>query len=190
MKTMIAENVGKYSGYELEEIYSREQIKARIKELADQISTDYAGKVPILIGVLNGSVFFLTDLARELSVHSEIDFIKVASYHSGTKSSGTVRLLKDISCIITDRDVIIVEDIIDTGLTAKFLKHRLLENNPASVRFATLLLKPEALQARFEADYVGFEVENRFLVGYGLDLDQKLRNLSSIWAFPADMEDE
>ncbi len=186
---MIAENVGKYSGYQLEEIYSAEQINTRIKELAAEISRDYAGKVPILIGVLNGSVFFLTDLARELSIDSEIDFIKVSSYHSGTTSSGTVRLLKDISCIITDRDVIIVEDIIDTGLTAKFLKHRFLENNPASLSFVSLLLKPEALQTNFSAEYVGFEVENRFLVGYGLDLDQKLRNLSSIWAFPANMND-
>jgi len=189
MRTMIAENVGKYSGHQLEEIYSREQIQERVKSMADQITADYAGKIPILIGVLNGSVFFLTDLARELGIDSEIDFIKVSSYHGGTKSAGTVRLIKDISCIITDRDVLIVEDIIDTGLTAKFLRHRLMENNPSSVKFATLLLKPDAIQTDFQAEYVGFEVPNRFLVGYGLDLDQKLRNLSSIWAFPADMQD-
>lgn len=189
MKKMIAKNVGKYSDYELDEIFTEEQIRERTKALADEISRDYAGRIPILIGVLNGSVFFLTDLARQLSIESEIDFIKVSSYHSGTKSSGTVRLLKDISCIITDRDVIIVEDIIDSGLTAKFLKHRLLENHPSSVTFASFLVKPDALQTDFKAEYVGFEVENRFLVGYGLDLDQKMRNLSSIWAFPADMKD-
>ena len=189
MRTMIAENVGKYSGEVLEELFSEETIEQKVQELAHQISTDYAGRVPILIGVLNGSVFFLTDLARRLSIESEIDFIKVASYHSGTQSAGTVRLLKDISCIITDRDVIIIEDIIDSGLTAKFLKHRLLQNHPSSVAFATFLMKPDALKTSFKPEYIGFEIENRFVVGYGLDLDQKLRNLSSIWAFRAGMDD-
>ncbi|MBC8192994.1 MAG: hypoxanthine phosphoribosyltransferase [Candidatus Marinimicrobia bacterium] len=187
MNTRVVENMGKYTGQVLEEVFSREVIEKRIDELAKQISTDYAGKVPILIGVLNGSVFFLADLAKRLEIDCEMDFIKVSSYHSGTQSSGTVRLLKDISCIITDRDVIIVEDIIDSGLTARFLKHRILENQPASVAFATLLFKPECLKLEFEAEYVGFEVADRFLVGYGLDLDQKFRNLPSIWAFPVNM---
>lgn len=187
MRTRKVENMGKYSGQMLEEIYSEEEIKTRTAELAQQISQDYAGKVPILIGVLNGSVFFMTDLARRLDIECEMDFIKVSSYHSGTQSSGTVRLLKDISCIVTDRDVIIVEDIIDSGLTARFLKHRIQENGPNSVAFVSLLLKPECLKLEFEAEYVGFEVANRFLVGYGLDLDQKFRNLPSIWAFPVDM---
>ncbi len=187
MRTMIAENVGKYSGQTLEEMFTEKDLQKRIQELGAEISRDYQGRNPILIGVLNGSVFFLTDLARSMNIDCEIDFIKVSSYHSGTTSSGTVRLIKDISCIITGRDVIIIEDIIDSGLTAKFLRHRLLENNPASVKFVTLLYKPEANQTDFRAEYIGFEVPIRFLVGYGLDLDQKLRNLSSIWAFPADM---
>jgi len=183
MKTRVIEDAGEYSGQAIEEILTLEQLEARIKELAAEISKDYAGKVPILIGVLNGSVFFLADLARNLDIECEIDFIKVASYHSGTQSSGTVRLIKDISCVVTNRDVIIVEDIIDSGLTARFLKHRILENNPSSLSFATLLLKPECLKLEFKAEYTGFEVGNRFLVGYGLDLDQKFRNLPSIWAF-------
>ena len=188
MRTRIVENMGKYSGQILEEVYTQTEIEARIDELAKEISTKYAGKVPILIGVLNGSVFFLTDLARRLEIECEMDFIKVSSYHSGTESSGTVRLLKDISCIVTDRDVIIVEDIIDSGLTARFLKHRILENQPSSVAFASLLLKPDWLKLEFEAEYIGFEVADRFLVGYGLDLDQKFRNLPPIWAFPTDMK--
>ncbi|NQV50236.1 MAG: hypoxanthine phosphoribosyltransferase [Candidatus Marinimicrobia bacterium] len=187
MRTRVVEDMGKYTGQILEEVYSQEVIEKRVTELAKQISKDYVGKVPILISVLNGSVFFLADLAKRLEIDCEFDFIKVSSYHSGTQSSGTVRLLKDISCIITDRDVIIIEDIIDSGLTARFLKHRILENQPSSVAFASLLLKPECLKLEFSADYVGFEVADRFLVGYGLDLDQKFRNLPSIWAFPVNM---
>ncbi|MEA3287370.1 MAG: hypoxanthine phosphoribosyltransferase [Candidatus Marinimicrobia bacterium] len=187
MRTRKVENMGKYSGQILEEVYTQAEIETRTAELAKEISADYAGKVPILIGVLNGSVFFLTDLAKRLEIECEMDFIKVSSYHSGTQSSGTVRLIKDISCIVTGRDVIIVEDIIDSGLTARFLKHRILENEPSSVAFASLLLKPDCLKLKFEAEYIGFEVADRFLVGYGLDLDQKFRNLPSIWAFPTDM---
>ncbi|MCF6237871.1 MAG: hypoxanthine phosphoribosyltransferase [Candidatus Marinimicrobia bacterium] len=188
MRTRTVANMGKYTGQILEEIYTPEVIESRVNQLAKQISADYAGKVPILIGVLNGSVFFLADLAKQLDIECEMDFIKVSSYHMGTQSSGTVRLIKDISCIVTDRDVIIVEDIIDSGLTARFLKHRILENQPSSVAFATLLLKPDCLKLEFTAEYVGFEVVDRFLVGYGLDLDQKFRNLPSIWAFPEDMQ--
>ncbi len=187
MKTRVVENMGKYTGQILEEVFTPEQIEKRVEELAKIISKDYAGKTPILIGVLNGSVFFLADLAKRLEIDCEMDFIKVSSYHGTTQSSGTVRLIKDISCIVTDRDVIIVEDIIDSGLTARFLKHRILENQPSSVTFASLLLKPDCLKLDFKAEYVGFEVEDRFLVGYGLDLDQKYRNLPSIWAFPRDM---
>lgn len=187
MRTRLVENMGKYTGQVLEEILTTEEIDNRVEELARQISKDYEGKVPILIGVLNGSIFFLADLAKKLDIECELDFIKVSSYHTGIQSSGTVRLLKDISCIVTDRDVIIVEDIIDSGLTARFLKHRILENQPSSVTFASLLLKPDCLKLEFEAEYIGFEVSDRFLVGYGLDLDQKFRNLPSIWAFPVDM---
>jgi len=188
MKTMIAENVGEYSGQELEELLSQHQIQDRVEALGKKISLDYSGRTPILIGVLNGSVFFLSDLARHITTNCEIDFIKISSYYGEIKSSGTVRLIKDISCMVTDRDVIIVEDIIDSGLTAKFIKQRLLESEPASVAFATLLLKPEIVDIPFKIEYVGFEIPNRFVVGYGLDIDQKMRNLPSIWAFPESME--
>lgn len=188
MKTMIAENVGKYSGQPLEELLSAEQIQARISELGRQISRDYAGKTPIIIGVLNGSIIFMADLIRQLTTACEIDFIKISSYYDDVKSSGTVRLIKDISCMITHRDVIVVEDIIDSGLTAKFIRQRLLDSEPASVAFAALLLKPEVVDVPFDIEYVGFEIPNRFVVGYGLDLDQKMRNLPAIWAFPEGME--
>ena len=188
MRTMIAENVGKYSGQQMEELLDQAQIQARVKTLGEEITRDYADRTPILIGVLNGSVFFLSDLARHITTHCEMDFIKISSYYGDIKSSGTVRLLKDISCMITNRDVIVVEDIIDSGLTAKFMRQRLLESEPSSVAFATLLLKPDVVDVPFKINYVGFEIPNRFVVGYGLDLDQKLRNLPSIWAFPEGMD--
>jgi len=187
MKTRIAEGVGKYSGQTLEEVIPAERIQARIAEMAEQIAADYRDKNPIFIGVLNGAVFFFTDLLRRLPIPCEIDFVKVSSYFSETKSSGTVRLLKDISCIVTNRHIVIVEDIIDSGLTANFLRHRIQENDPASVAFAALLIKPDVMDLAFKPEYVGFQVENRFYVGYGLDLDQQMRNYPSIWAFPANM---
>ncbi|MCF7801044.1 MAG: hypoxanthine phosphoribosyltransferase [Candidatus Marinimicrobia bacterium] len=188
MKTKIAENVGKYSGQPLEELLSTEVIRERIRELGQQISADYAGKTPIIIGVLNGSFIFMADLVREMTTACEIDFIKISSYYDDVKSSGTVRLIKDISCMITHRDVIVVEDIIDSGLTAKFMRQRLLDSEPASVAFATLLLKPDVVDVPFDIEYVGFRIPNRFVVGYGLDLDQKMRNFPAIWAFPEGME--
>lgn len=181
--TMILdEKFGKYAGQELEILLTPEQIQNRIRELARQISHDYAGKVPIFIGVLNGSFIFLADLYRELTIDGEVDFIKISSYADETRSSGTVLLRKDISCDITGRDVIVVEDIIDSGLTIKFLKRRLEESQAASVRFAALLIK-EHTQIDFPIDYLGFKIPNSFVVGFGLDLAQKLRNLKAIYAF-------
>lgn len=156
--------------------------------MGQQISADYAGKTPIIIGVLNGSFIFMADLVREMTTACEIDFIKISSYYDDVKSSGTVRLIKDISCMITRRDVIVVEDIIDSGLTAKFIRQRLQDSEPASVAFATLLLKPDVVDVPFDIEYVGFRIPNRFVVGYGLDLDQKMRNFPAIWAFPEGME--
>jgi hypoxanthine phosphoribosyltransferase len=182
MQTMVAMDVGKYSGKTLTEVITEASINKRIEELAAKISTDYQGKTPIIIGVLNGSVFFLSDLVRKLSIPCEIDFIKVSSYYGDTKSSGTVRLIKDVSCLINGKDIIIVEDIIDSGLTAKFLKHRFEQNEPASLEFVSLLTKPEVMSLNWSPKYVGFEMDSQFLVGYGLDIDQKLRNLPSIWA--------
>ncbi|UCH64304.1 MAG: hypoxanthine phosphoribosyltransferase [Fidelibacterota bacterium] len=151
--------------------------------MAAVLSEQYRERCPILIGVLNGSFMFMADLVRQLDIDFEIDFIKIASYGSETSSTGTVRLLKDISADITGRDVVIVEDIVDTGLTVKFLRNRMEEAAPASVIFVTLLLKYEVANLDFTIDYVGFNIPNRFVVGYGLDVDQKLRGLRSLYAF-------
>lgn len=172
-----------HSGKKLEEIITEEQINSRVKEIAQEISKDLKGKIPIIIGVLNGSFLFLADLVRNLDIDFEVDFLKISSYGNSTKSSGTVRLLKDVSADITGRDVIVVEDIVDTGLSLAFLKHRLEEAGPRSVRFVTCLFKPDIAKLNFKIDYIGFSIPNRFVVGYGLDMDQKFRGLPSIYAF-------
>lgn len=164
----------------MRELISEEQVRARVRELAREISEDYEGKVPIFIGVLNGSFVFLADLIRELSIECEVDFIKLASYEK-ERTTGTVHLLKDISADVTNRDVIIAEDIVDTGLTMSFLKTRLIDARPASLRIATLLFKKEVARLNFDLDYVGFEIPPDFVVGYGLDYDQKMRNLKGIF---------
>jgi len=157
-------------------------IQNRVKEISDEISQQCgeSGQPPIIIGVLNGAFMFVADLVRYLSIDCEVDFIKISSYASATSSTGTVRLIKDISADITNRHVIIVEDIVDTGLSLKFLRKRMLETNPRSLSFATFLLKPEIAKINFEIDWIGFEIENKFVVGYGLDYDQKYRGLTSI----------
>ncbi len=172
-----------FAGQVLEEMLSQEAISKRVKELAAEISSRYEGKIPIIIGVLNGSFLFMADLVRNLTIDFEVDFIKISSYGSSTTSSGTVRLLKDISADITGRDVIVVEDIVDTGLSLSFLKHRLENAGPESVAFVTCLYKPEIARHDFPIDFIAFSIENRYVVGYGLDLDQKLRGLPSIYAF-------
>jgi len=171
-----------YAGNNLEEIISPDSVQKRVGEIGTEISGMYQGKVPIIIGVLNGAFLFMADLVRQLDIQFEVDFIKIDSYGGGTKSSGTVRLLKDISADITDRDVIIVEDIVDTGLSLKFLKHRMEEAYPKSLRFATLLYKPDVALTEFEIDWTGFNIENKFVVGYGLDLKQIYRGLPGIYA--------
>ena len=177
---VLDEKYGEFSGRKLTEMISAETIQKRIHELGAQISEDYKGKIPIIIGVLNGSFIFFADLFRELKIEAEVDFIKITSYQNKTQSSGTVRLLKDISCDIFNRDVLVVEDIIDTGLSMKFLKHRLEECNTNSVKFVTLLTK-DYTQPPEPIDYIGFTVPDKFVVGYGLDLAQKLRNLKAIY---------
>ncbi len=173
----------KFAGQPLELHLSREQIQKRIEDIAGQISERFRDKCPILIGVLNGSFIFMADLVRALDIDFEVDFIKISSYGSETATTGTVRLLKDISADITGRDVIVVEDIVDTGLTIKFLRNRMNEAGPTSVTFVSLLLKEEIAKLDFPLDYVGFNIPNRFVVGFGLDVDQKLRGLGSIYAF-------
>ena len=173
----------RYSGQVVELYLSEEQIQNRVAEMADKLSEQFGDKCPILIGVLNGSFMFMADLVRRMEIDFEVDFIKISSYGSETSSSGTVRLLKDISADITGRDVVIVEDIVDTGLTVKFLRSRMEEAGPTSVTFVTLFLKHEIAKLDFPIDYVGFNIPNRFVVGYGLDVDQKLRGLRSLYAF-------
>lgn len=173
----------RFGGQAVEILLTREQIQRRVAELAEELSHRYRGKCPILIGVLNGSFIFMADLVRKLDIDFEVDFIKLSSYGSGTASAGTVRLLKDVSANITGRDVIIVEDIVDTGVTIRFLRNRMGEAGPTSVAFVTLLLKNEIAILDLPIDYVGFNIPDRFVVGYGLDVDQKLRGLGSLYAF-------
>ena len=164
----------------LTQIISEKSIMERVHQIADDISNQYKSEVPILIGILNGSFIFASDLVRAMKIDCEIDFIKVSSY-SGTKSRGTVHLRKDISADITDRHVIIVEDIIDSGLTIRFIRERLLDAQPKSVSIVTLLMKPELVEIDFDVNWVGFEIPPHYVVGYGLDYDQKFRNLRGIF---------
>lgn len=158
-------------------LYSQDDIKAACQRLGAQLTQDYAGKKPLVIGVLKGVIFFMTDLLREMDLMADIDFIDVSSYHGGTASSGQVTLEQDISVDIKDRDVIIVEDILDSGRTLAYLKDLLEARNPRSFKICTLLDKPEGRTVEAKADYVGFDVPNEFLVGYGLDYQEFYRNL-------------
>ncbi|GAX04514.1 hypoxanthine phosphoribosyltransferase [Secundilactobacillus pentosiphilus] len=158
-------------------LYSQDDIKAACQRLGADITRDYAGKKPLFIGVLKGVIFFMTDLLRELDFLADIDFIDVSSYHGGTASTGEITLVHDIDTDISGRDVIIVEDILDTGRTLAYLRDRLSERKPKSLKVCTLLDKPEGRVVEAKADYVGFNVPNEFLVGYGLDYVEYYRNL-------------
>jgi hypoxanthine phosphoribosyltransferase len=160
---------------------SEEQIQKRVKELAAQINKDYKGKVPIFIGILNGSFIFFSDLVREISLDCEVDFLKLSSYGDAKISSGQVTLLKDLNCQVNGRDIIVVEDIVDSGLSMDFMKKLVMRENPASFRVVTLLLKKSVSKVSFPIDYVGFEIPPEFVIGYGLDYAQKVRNLKSIY---------
>ncbi len=161
-------------------LFSEEQIQQRLVELATQIDADYAGKDVLLVGVLKGAVMVMADLARSLSSHVEMDWMAVSSYGSGTTSSGVVRILKDLDTDLTGRHVLVVEDIIDTGLTLSRLVTNLKSRGPESVEIAALLRKPDAVQMKIDVKYVGFDIPNAFVVGYGLDYAEKYRNLRSI----------
>jgi len=171
--------------YELSPVISDEDIQKRVNEIAMDLSQKFKDEVPILIGILNGSFIFMADLIRALDIDCEMDFIKLASY-KGSHSTGTVRLLKDISAEITGRHVVIVEDIIDSGLTIKFIKDRLQDAAPASLMIVTLLLKPDVANLDFPIDIVGFEIAPDFVVGYGLDYEQKMRHLPAIYRIEKD----
>jgi hypoxanthine phosphoribosyltransferase len=157
------------------------EVKKRIKELARKINDDYKEKIPIFIGVLNGSFIFLSDLIREIKINCEIDFLKLSSYGDSKISSGDVKMLKDLNCDVKDRDIIIVEDIIDSGLSMTYIRKLIMEQKPSSFRVATLLYKKDISKLKFKIDYIGFKIDNKFVVGYGLDFAQKYRNLNGIY---------
>ena len=169
-------------------LLSESEIEKRVKELADTISNDYKDKSPIFIGILNGCYVFMADLLRELSIGVEIDFVKIRSYE-GDSSTGTIKFRKDISADIDNRHVVIVEDIIDSGFTINFLVNRLKESGPKSVSVASMLYKKKVAKLDFEIDYVGFVIPPEFVVGYGLDYNEKYRNLKDVMVMePKDID--
>ena len=158
-------------------LVQRDDLQRRVGELGSQISEDYGDRELLLVGVLKGAVFFLSDLMRHLEVACSVDFMAVASYGSSTDTSGVVRILKDLDAPIEGREVLIVEDIVDSGLTLSYLLRTLRARNPASLEVCALLTKPERRKVELPIKYVGFEIPNRFAIGYGLDFDERYRNL-------------
>ena len=162
-------------------LHTEAELQARLAELARQIEADYGFDIPpLLVGVLKGAVMVMADLARELRFHAEMDWMAVSSYGAGTKSSGVVRILKDLDSDLTGRDVLIVEDIIDSGLTLSWLKENLESRGAKSVRICTMLRKPDASKVDVEVTYLGFDIPNEFVVGYGLDYAERYRNLRDV----------
>jgi len=165
-----------------ETLVDEESLLARIAELGDDISRDYRGREPLLVGVLKGAVFFMADLVRRITVPCEIDFMAVSSYGSGTDTSGVVRILKDLDANIEGRHVLIIEDIVDSGLTLSYLVRNLQARGPATLEICALLTKPERRQTDIACRYVGFEIPNRFAIGYGLDYGERYRSLPYVAA--------
>jgi hypoxanthine phosphoribosyltransferase len=159
-----------------------DQLQRRVRELGAEISADYEGRNPLLIGVLKGAVFFLADLMRQISVPCELDFMAISSYGSSTQSSGVVRILKDLDAAIEGRDVLIVEDIVDSGLTLQYLMRNLGARGPASLEVCALLTKPERRKVDLPTKYLGFEIPDKFAIGYGLDHAEHYRNLPYVAA--------
>lgn len=162
-------------------LYTPEQLSERLTELAAEIDAEYRGKDLLLVGVLSGAVMVMADLSRQLSIHCEMDWMAISSYGSGTQSSGVVRILKDLNTNISGRHVLVVEDIIDTGLTLSYLISNLRSRDPASLDIMTMFRKPEATSGSgVDVRWVGFDIPNEFVVGYGLDYDGRYRNLTSV----------
>ncbi len=164
----------------VEILFTQAQIQERVAELAAQIEGDYEGQELLIVGVLRGAVMVMADIARAFHGHVEMDWMAVSSYGSGTKSSGVVRILKDLDTDITGRHVLIVDEIVDTGLTLSWLTANLASRSAASVEICTLLRKPDALQMQVDVKYVGWDIPNEFVVGYGLDYNERYRNLRDI----------
>ncbi|MDL2214319.1 hypoxanthine phosphoribosyltransferase [Clostridia bacterium OttesenSCG-928-O13] len=161
-------------------LLTKEEIAQKVAQLGAQISVDYQGKELLLISVLKGSIVFMADLMRAITIPVSIDFMAVSSYGAGTKSSGVVRIMKDIDIELAGKEILIVEDILDSGLTLSYLKELLAGRDPAGIKVVTLCDKPSRRTANIQADYIGFEVPDEFIVGYGLDYDEKYRNLPDI----------
>ncbi|KAB2909847.1 MAG: hypoxanthine phosphoribosyltransferase [Ignavibacteriales bacterium] len=170
------------NGETFEIFITEEVLQKRIAELGAKISEDYKGKVPIFIGILNGAFMFLADLMKNFNGECEVDFLKLSSYHEAKVSSGKVDLLKDIDADLNQRHIVIVEDIIDSGLSAEYILTHIQKYNPASVKIASLLVKPKSLKYNIDVDYIGFRIPNNFVIGYGLDLVQKYRNLTAVYS--------
>jgi hypoxanthine phosphoribosyltransferase len=162
-------------------LLTEEQIQSRIAELGEKLTRDYRGKLPVFIGVLNGSFLFMSDLIKNVDLDCEIDFFKLSSYGDEKISSGKVRLLKELNCDVDGRDIIIVEDIVDSGLSIKYIEDLFAEKHPNSMKVISLLVKPESLKYNIKIDYIGFNIASLFVIGYGLDFAQKYRNLRSIY---------
>ncbi len=169
------------NGDTFEIMLSERRVKARVKALAEQISKDYKKTVPVFIGILNGSFIFFADLIREVRIDCEMDFLKLSSYGDAKISSGNVKLLKDLNCQVEGRDIIIVEDIVDSGLSMEYIRNLILQQNPASFRVVTLLYKKDSVKTPMKIDYIGFSIPKDFVIGYGLDYAQRLRHLKAIY---------
>lgn len=169
----------------LEVLYSREQIASRVVEMGAQIARDLKGEKLVMVGVLKGAAIFLSDLARAVEVDTTFDFVAVSSYGKGQRSSGAVKLIKDLDEPIEGKNVLIVEDILDTGLTLTFLRKIFSQHRPKSLRIAALLDKPSRRIEQIEADYVGFSIPNLFVIGYGMDYAERYRNLPDICLMPS-----
>jgi len=168
-------------------LISEEQLQERIRELGQQIGDDYRGRVPLLVGVLKGVLLFMADLIRAIPIHVELDFMAIASYSSEARDKGLVKLVKDLETPITDRDVLFIEDMVDTGLTLNYLLHTLKMRQPASLEVCTLFTKPGHRLIDIPLKYTGFELPDGFIVGYGLDYKEKYRNLPYIGLLKADI---
>lgn len=160
---------------------TEEVIQKRIDTLGKIINNEYKTKLPIFIGVLNGSFMFMADLLKRIDINCEVDFFKLSSYGDEKISSGKVRLLKELNADVKDRHLIIVEDIVDSGLSISYIEKMFKDHNPASMKVASLLVKPESIKYKVKIDYIGFEIPDKFVIGYGLDYAQKYRNLKSIY---------
>jgi len=171
-------------------LIEEDALQARIRELGREVSSDYAGRELLLVGVLKGAVFFMADLMRSISVPCEIDFMAISSYGASTDSSGVVRILKDLDINIEGRDVLVVEDIIDSGLTLSYLIRNLESRNPATLEVCALLTKPGRRRIEVDVRYTGFEIPNRFVIGYGLDFAERYRNLPYVGVLHYDLMPE